>query len=219
MQAPRSYRVIAIVGRPNVGKSAIFNRLAGRRISIVHDEPGVTRDRITATCKMTASPFTVIDTGGIGSNPDDSFSNAIKQEADMYAFHFEKEKIVFTGDTLFSLGCGRVFEGTHEQMFNSINKLKNLNPETSLYCGHEYTKKNLEFCLKYDPNNDLLKKKSIAINSKLNNNLPTVPTTIDEETKMNVFLRCGVASIKQVLNLKDSSDEEIFSKLRDSRNY
>ena len=61
----------------------------------------------------------------------------------------------------------------------------------------------------------LLKKKSIAINSKLNNNLPTVPTTIDEETKMNVFLRCGVASIKQVLNLKDSSDEEIFSKLRD----
>ena len=83
MQAPRSYRVIAIVGRPNVGKSAIFNRLAGRRISIVHDEPGVTRDRITATCKMTTSPFTVIDTGGIGSNPDDSFSNAIKQEADI----------------------------------------------------------------------------------------------------------------------------------------
>ncbi len=83
MQAPRSYRVIAIVGRPNVGKSAIFNRLAGRRISIVHDEPGVTRDRITATCKMTTSPFTVIDTGGIGSNPDDSFSHAIKQEADI----------------------------------------------------------------------------------------------------------------------------------------
>jgi len=83
MQVPRSYRIAAIVGRPNVGKSAIFNRLAGRRISIVHDEPGVTRDRITATCKMAQSPFTIIDTGGIGSNPDDSFSSAIKQEADI----------------------------------------------------------------------------------------------------------------------------------------
>ena len=83
MQTPSSYRVAAIVGRPNVGKSAIFNRLAGRRISIVHDEPGVTRDRITATCELTPSAFTIIDTGGIGSNPDDSFSSAIKQEADI----------------------------------------------------------------------------------------------------------------------------------------
>ncbi len=83
MQSPSSYRIAAIVGRPNVGKSAIFNRLAGRRISIVHDEPGVTRDRITATCKLPSSDFTIIDTGGIGSNPDDSFSNAIQQEADI----------------------------------------------------------------------------------------------------------------------------------------
>ena len=83
MQTPSSYRIAAIVGRPNVGKSAIFNRLAGRRISIVHDEPGVTRDRITATCKLTDSDFTIIDTGGIGSNPDDSFSAAITQEADI----------------------------------------------------------------------------------------------------------------------------------------
>ena len=83
MQSPSSYRIAAIVGRPNVGKSAIFNRLAGRRISIVHDEPGVTRDRITATCKLAPSSFTIIDTGGIGSNPDDSFSTAITQEADI----------------------------------------------------------------------------------------------------------------------------------------
>ena len=83
MQTPSSYRVAAIVGRPNVGKSAIFNRLAGRRISIVHDAPGVTRDRITAPCELTPSAFTIIDTGGIGSNPDDSFSSAIKQEADI----------------------------------------------------------------------------------------------------------------------------------------
>ena len=64
------------------------------------------------------------------------------------AFYFKKEKIIFTGDTLFSLGCGRVFEGTHKDMFNSLNKLKILPPETKIYCGHEYTKSNLEFLFK-----------------------------------------------------------------------
>ena len=74
------------------------------------------------------------------------------------AFYFKNEKIVFTGDTLFSLGCGRVFEGTNLDMFNSLNKLKILPSETKVYCGHEYTKSNLNFCLKYDLNNSILKK-------------------------------------------------------------
>jgi hydroxyacylglutathione hydrolase len=76
------------------------------------------------------------------------------------AFYLEKEKIVFTGDTLFSLGCGKIFEGTYKQMFNSLNKLKNLPAATKVYSGHEYTKKNLDFCLTYDPNNEFLKKKA-----------------------------------------------------------
>ncbi|MDC3104214.1 hydroxyacylglutathione hydrolase [Candidatus Pelagibacter bacterium] len=131
------------------------------------------------------------------------------------AFYFEEEKIVFTGDTLFSLGCGRVFEGTHKEMFNSLIKLKKLPLETKVYCGHEYTKSNLEFCLKYDPKNNLLKTKSLKINSILKKNLPSIPTTIDEEIKMNIFFRFDNASIKEGLNLKDSTDQEIFSKLRD----
>ena len=131
------------------------------------------------------------------------------------AFYFKNEKIVFTGDTLFSLGCGRVFEGTNLDMFNSLNKLKILPPETKVYCGHEYTKSNLNFCIKYDLNNSLLKKKSIEINSKIKNGLPTIPTTIGEELKTNIFLRYDDNDIKQVLNLKDSSHEEVFSKLRD----
>ena len=131
------------------------------------------------------------------------------------AFHFQKQKIIFSGDTLFSLGCGRVFEGSHKDMLNSLIKFKNLDPDTKVYCGHEYTKKNLDFCLKYDTKNTLLKKKSLLINSKIKNNLPTIPTTIREENEMNIFLRFHVDSIKQKLNLEDSSDQEIFSKLRD----
>ena len=80
----------------------------------------------------------------------------------------------FTGDTLFSLGCGRVFEGTHKQMLKSLNKIKRLPFNTKAYFGHEYTKNNLNFCLKYDPNNTALKKKSFDINSKLEKKFPTI---------------------------------------------
>ena len=117
------------------------------------------------------------------------------------AFYFKNEKIIFTGDTLFSLGCGRVFEGTNEQMFNSLNKLKRLPIDTKIYCGHEYTLKNSMFCKKYEENNKNLKKKIIEIEHKLKNNLPTIPSTIKEELACNIFLRAK--------NLED------FSKLRD----
>tara|TARA_B100001027_G_scaffold191606_1_gene146029 strand:- start:238 stop:996 length:759 start_codon:yes stop_codon:yes gene_type:complete len=131
------------------------------------------------------------------------------------AFFFRKEKIAFTGDTLFSLGCGRIFEGTHEDMFNSLNKIKNLPPDTKIYCGHEYTKTNLNFCLTYDPTNTLLKEKQVDILKKLNSNQPTIPSTLGQEIETNIFLRCNVTEIKHALGLKDSSELEVFSKLRD----
>ena len=131
------------------------------------------------------------------------------------SFYFEKEKILFSGDTLFSLGCGKVFEGTHKDMFNSLNKLKSLSPDTKIYCGHEYTKKNYDFCIKCDPENSFLKEKAKLINSKLKDNLPTVPSNLTDELKTNVFLRCNDKGLKQTLNLKDCSDQEIFTKLRD----
>ena len=131
------------------------------------------------------------------------------------AFHFKKEKVIFTGDTLFSLGCGRIFEGTHKDMFNSLIKLKTLPLETKVYCGHEYTKSNLDFCLKYDPDNSALKKKLVEINLKLKNNLPTVPTSIGEELNTNIFLRCDNEELKDFFNMKGSSDLDVFTKLRD----
>ena len=131
------------------------------------------------------------------------------------AFYFEKEKILFTGDTLFSLGCGRVFEGTYEQMFNSLNKLRNLPEDTKVYCGHEYTLKNFEFCLKYNPGNNFLKKREDKIKSKIKNLIPTIPSTIGEEIKTNIFFRYDDPDVKKAINLENSTDLEIFTKLRD----
>ncbi len=131
------------------------------------------------------------------------------------AFYFEKENVIFTGDTLFSLGCGRIFEGSHTDMFNSLNKLRVLPPETKIYCGHEYTKKNLDFCLKYDAENSFLTEKAKSVILKVEKGLPTVPTTLKEELNTNIFLRCNNLKLKKVLNLEHSSDLEIFSKLRD----
>ena len=130
-------------------------------------------------------------------------------------FFFRKEKVAFTGDTLFSLGCGRIFEGTHEEIFNSLNKIKNLPHETKIYCGHEYTKSNLNFCLRYDSKNTYLKEKEIDILKKLKSNQPTIPSTLGQEIRTNIFLRCNDPEIKHTLGLQDSSEVEVFSRLRD----
>ena len=116
-------------------------------------------------------------------------------------FYFFNEKLIFTGDTLFSLGCGKIFEGTYKQMYDSLNKIKSLPKETKVYCGHEYTLNNSKFCIKYDSKNLNLKKKVDNISNKIKNGLPTIPSTIKEELDCNIFLR--------------TKDLESFSKLRD----
>ena len=122
------------------------------------------------------------------------------------AFHFFKEKKIFTGDTLFSLGCGRIFEGTYDQMFNSLKKIKALPKDTKIYCGHEYTLQNSNFCVAYDSNNLQLKNIITKIKAKLENGLPTVPTILEDEIQCNIFLK--------------ANDIQTFSKLRDLKdNY
>ena len=116
-------------------------------------------------------------------------------------FYFYNQKSVFSGDTLFSLGCGRIFEGTYSQMFNSLKKLKELPHDTKIFCGHEYTMQNSKFCMANDENNQNLISKIKEIKKKLQNNLPTIPSTIKEELDCNIFLR--------------SNNVETFSKLRD----
>jgi len=130
-------------------------------------------------------------------------------------FYSKSEKIVFTGDTLFSLGCGKVFEGTHLEMLMSLNLIKKLPIDTQIYCGHEYTKKNLDFCLKYEINNNRLEEKKKWITSRLSKKEPTIPITIEEELNTNIFFRCNDLAIKKSLSMVSSSELEIFKKLRD----
>jgi len=130
-------------------------------------------------------------------------------------FYSKKEKVIFTGDTLFSLGCGKVFEGTHLEMLTSLNFIKKLPADTQIYCGHEYTKKNLDFCIKYEMNNSRLEAKKKWIMSKLSENEPTIPVTLKEEINTNIFLRCNDLAIKKSLGLENSSELEVFQKLRD----
>ena len=120
-------------------------------------------------------------------------------------FHFFQEKLIFTGDTLFSLGCGKIFEGTYKQMFNSLNKIKSLPKETKIYCGHEYTLNNSKFCMTHDSNNLNLKNKIEIIKKQIKDGLPTIPSTIKDELDCNIFLRTNdLKSFSKLRDLKDN---------------
>ena len=121
------------------------------------------------------------------------------------AYHFFNEKKIFTGDTLFSLGCGRIFEGTYKEMFSSLNKIKSLPEDTKIYCGHEYTLQNSKFCIKHEPENVNLQNKILKINENLKNNLPTIPSSVKDELECNIFLRAkNVESFSKLRDLKDN---------------
>lgn len=105
------------------------------------------------------------------------------------AYYFEKEKYLFCGDTLFGMGCGRLFEGTPSQMLDSLKKISKLPKSTKIYCGHEYTENNLAFSLEIEGKNPALHKRKKEILNLRKQNKPTIPFTLEEELKTNPFLR------------------------------
>lgn len=125
---------------------------------------------------------------------------------DMINFYFKESGVVFTGDTLFALGCGRIFEGDANMMWNSLSKLAELPPETVVYCGHEYTQANATFSLTIEPNNQALVKRAHEIDQLRANGEPTIPTTIAKELATNVFLRAGNATeFAKIRTAKDNA--------------
>ena len=130
------------------------------------------------------------------------------------AFFFKSLNAVFTGDTLFSLGCGRLFEGTPTMMWNSLKKLRALPDQTKIYCGHEYTLSNGKFINSIYPSEDMrLKIESLVeLNKK---NLPSIPSTIADEKKMNIFLKADDINLIKNLGLQGKSPEEVFGYIRE----
>ena len=115
---------------------------------------------------------------------------------DHIAYYSEKDqKLLFCGDTLFSGGCGRLFEGTPSQMYDSLTKLKNLSPETFVYCTHEYTESNLNFAVVVNDENEFLKKYHLEVKDKRKNDEITLPSTIEKELRINPFLRLSDENI------------------------
>ena len=120
--------------------------------------------------------------------------------------HFPKSGLLFTGDTLFSLGCGRLFEGTPEQMWNSLQKIAALPDDTQIYCGHEYTQANAEFCLGIEPDNEALQERAGQVRVLRDQGKPTLPVSLKTEKETNVFLRAGSAvRFAELRALKDHS--------------
>jgi hydroxyacylglutathione hydrolase len=137
---------------------------------------------------------------------------------DHISYVFDSEKTVFAADTLFSIGCGRVFEGTYPMMWDSLLKLRALPDDFKLYCGHEYTASNVKFALTVDPDNAALKARAEEVARLRAANQPTVPTLMGEEKKANVFLRADESSIAANLHMKGASAAEIFGELRERKN-
>src|SRR3954447_8575618 len=137
---------------------------------------------------------------------------------DHVSYVFDNEKTLFAADTLFSIGCGRVFEGTYPMMWDSLLKLRALPDDFRLYCGHEYTAANVKFALTIEPNNPNLKARAEEVARLRAAGQPTIPTLLGDEKKANVFLRADEPAVAASVHLKGASAAQVFGELRERKN-
>lgn len=130
------------------------------------------------------------------------------------SYWFKSEKLLFVGDTLFSIGCGRVLEGTADLMWQSLAKLRGLPSDTEVYCGHEYTAANVHFALTIEPNNPPLRARAEEVLQLCTAGRPTIPTTIGVEKTANPFLRADLPDVAAAVGLEGSTAEKVFAKIR-----
>ncbi len=130
------------------------------------------------------------------------------------AFHFAGSQVVFTGDSLMAMGCGRVFEGTKPQMWASLSKLAALPPETTVCSGHEYTAANAAFAATVDPENAALISRTEQISTDRAAGRPTVPSLLKDELATNPFLRANDPAIRAHLGMEGASDTDVFTEIR-----
>ena len=129
-------------------------------------------------------------------------------------FHFAEDGAAFVGDTIFALGCGRLFEGTPEQMWASLSKIAAMPKATQLYCAHEYTEANARFAVTVDPANDRLKRRVDEIAAVRAKGLPTVPSTLADELETNPFLRAGDKDVQAAVGVAGGAPADVFAEIR-----
>lgn len=137
---------------------------------------------------------------------------------DHISYVFDTEKALFAADTLFSIGCGRVFEGTYPMMWDSLLKLRALPDDFKLYCGHEYTASNVKFALTVDPDNAALQARAAEVTKLRAENKPTIPSLLGDEKRANVFLRADEPSVAARLHMKGADAAAVFGELRERKN-
>jgi hydroxyacylglutathione hydrolase len=130
------------------------------------------------------------------------------------SFYLADQGALFAGDTLFALGCGRLFEGTPTEMWTSLSKFDSLPDSTLVYCGHEYTLANLGFALSIEPTNAALQERGDRIRTLRAHSDPTIPTTLGDERLTNPFLRCHLDEVKEGIGMAGCSDVEAFTEIR-----
>lgn len=134
------------------------------------------------------------------------------------AYWFHADALAFVGDTLFSIGCGRVIEGTPEQMWRSLLKLRDLPDDTELYCGHEYTAANVKFARTIEPDNKALIAREAQAKQQIAQAEPTIPTTIGEEKRANPFLRADLSEVAAGIGMAGKPAAQGFGEIRARKN-
>jgi hydroxyacylglutathione hydrolase len=133
-------------------------------------------------------------------------------------YWFDAEHLLFAGDTLFALGCGRVLETPMATMWESLSKLAKLPGECQVYCGHEYTLANARFALTIEPGNDLLRERATTIEALRARDVMTLPTTIALEVATNPFLRAGVPEVQAAIGMAGADPAAVFAEIRERKN-
>ena len=130
------------------------------------------------------------------------------------SYWFKTDKLAFVGDTLFSVGCGRILEGTPDMMWQSLLKIRNLPGDTLIFCGHEYTAANVHFALTIEPKNPALRARAEEVVRLSEQKKPTIPTTIQQEKSYNPFLRVDLHSVQGAIGMEGSPPAQVFGVIR-----
>jgi hydroxyacylglutathione hydrolase len=193
----------------HVGGVAELKQKYGCRVVAPHDKStGI------ANVDLRVAHGDVIKVGGLLARVLETPGHTL----DHISYVFDNEKALFAADTLFSIGCGRVFEGTYPMMWDSLLKLRALPDDFKLYCGHEYTASNIKFALTVDSDNAALKARAEEVARLRAENRPTIPVLLGEEKKANVFLRADDPAVAIKLHMKGAGAPEVFGELRERKN-